>query len=395
MGNKIQDRFREICGAIWTSRHPQRVIEEVSYSFGPRPPGSTALKEARRYMADEFNAIGLQNVHEEPVPVLAWEPGSAHLETTIPYRKVFDAAHQVHTAAGKGEAVLVDAGGASTAELDRLGTKINGAAVLMSDRPATRPAYEPMLKRVMDIEERGGRIVVVHNKNRYVGKKVELYGVTADAPLPVIGISFEQAEELRRFVRQGRTVVRFEAAGRSYRAECANLIGELVPGKSAGAVDGDASRRSGGSEIIINSSHLDTQMQAPGAFDDLTGVAAMLEVARALAPYTDELKRTLRFIAYTGEEFGFVGSKTYVEQHRDELDRIRFVLNFDELTAETARGAAVMWSEAMRDYIEGIFQQTARKLEVRSFFCFSNIGNRPPRGKFHEYLYGCRQWRTP
>ena len=328
MGISNKDRSREICGAIWTSSHPQRVIEEISYSCGPRPPGSSAMKEARQYLANEFRSIGLQNIHEEPVSVLAWEQGCAHLQTTEPYRKVFDVAQQVHTGKGNGEAVLVDAGGGSRLELDELGTKLNGAAVLLSDRPASRPAYEPMLKRVMDIERRGGKIVIVRNTNRYVGKKVELVGVTSDAPLPVLGISCEQGEELRRFARLGRTVVRFGATGKSCQTECANLVGELAPGKSDG-VD----NRSAGNEIIINSSHLDTQLQAPGSFDDLTGVAAMLEIARALAPYADELRRTLRFIVYTGEEFGFVGSKMYVQQHRDEVDRIQFVLNFDELTA--------------------------------------------------------------
>ncbi len=50
--------------------------------------------------------------------------------------------------------------------------------------------------------------------------------------------------------------------------------------------------------------------QAPGANNNGTGVAAMLEIARFLSRY--EYDHELRFIALGGEELGFLGSRFYV-----------------------------------------------------------------------------------
>ena len=50
---------------------------------------------------------------------------------------------------------------------------------------------------------------------------------------------------------------------------------------------------------------------APGANDNGTGVAAMLEIAHLLSRY--EYDHELRFVALGGEELGFLGSRHYVQ----------------------------------------------------------------------------------
>jgi len=51
---------------------------------------------------------------------------------------------------------------------------------------------------------------------------------------------------------------------------------------------------------------------APGANDDASGVATVLEAARAMAPH--EFKATIVFMAVAGEEQGLVGSTYFAEQ---------------------------------------------------------------------------------
>ena len=353
------DRYREICGTVWTSPHPRRVVDEISYGIGCRPPGSEALRQAREYLSQEFASIGLVNIHEQDVPVLAWDKGHANLELVSPYHVAFDTVHCVHTEAGQGVAPVVDSGAAGEAEVGRFKSCLKGALALIVPSASGTPSYEPLLRRITRLAEHGAAGAIVQNINPTLGPSIELVGLDRVAPIPVLGISYEQGQELRWHVRRGKAEVRYRANGKSNAAVCANLIGELQPDQPC-------------DEIVINSSHLDSQLQAPGSFDDLSGVAAMLEVARALAPYRHDFKRTLRFIAYTAEEFGFIGSKTYVQQIREQLDAIRFVVNFDELTAETAKGAAVMWSEPMCDFVADVFRATARSVEARNFFCFSS-----------------------
>ena len=125
-------------------------------------------------------------------------------------------------------------------------------------------------------------------------------------------------------------------------------------------------------EEIVLSAHLDSQNGMIGACDNLTGVATLLEIARALAPFQSQFRRTLRVVAFTGEELMFMGSRSYVEQHRHQLDRVRFVFNMDGLFPSTAEGVAVMLSPPMQRWIDGAMRTTQRDVAVRGLFCVSS-----------------------
>lgn len=78
-------------------------------------------------------------------------------------------------------------------------------------------------------------------------------------------------------------------------------------------------------ELVICSAHLDT-WDGPGSqgtTDNGTGSAVMLEAARilqsAIAAGATPPKRTIRFILWTGEEQGLLGSKAYVEEFKEML----------------------------------------------------------------------------
>jgi hypothetical protein len=86
-------------------------------------------------------------------------------------------------------------------------------------------------------------------------------------------------------------------------------------------------------EIYIICGHYDSISNqswndAPGADDNASGTAAVLEAARVLAPIPFEA--TIRFIAFAGEEQGLVGSRHYVEQHIiPQQEDLRAVINLD------------------------------------------------------------------
>lgn len=66
-----------------------------------------------------------------------------------------------------------------------------------------------------------------------------------------------------------------------------------------------------------------------GADDNASGVAVLLEVAQMLASRPEPLRRTVVFIAFTGEESGLVGSSHYVQNPLRPLDRTVAMLNLD------------------------------------------------------------------
>lgn len=66
---------------------------------------------------------------------------------------------------------------------------------------------------------------------------------------------------------------------------------------------------------------------APGADDNATGVALVLECARVLAE--QHFPWSIRFIAFSGEELGLWGSRAYATQAVERGERILGVLNYD------------------------------------------------------------------
>lgn len=67
----------------------------------------------------------------------------------------------------------------------------------------------------------------------------------------------------------------------------------------------------------------------PGADDNASGTATLLEIARLLA--TQRLASTVRIVAFGAEEYGLVGSEVYASQAAMEGENIVGMLNFDML----------------------------------------------------------------
>src|SRR2546430_14989199 len=82
-------------------------------------------------------------------------------------------------------------------------------------------------------------------------------------------------------------------------------------------------------EVVMLGAHLDSWELGTGALDNGCNAALVIEAARAIKATGLLPKRTIRFILFTGEEQGTVGSFAYVKSHAAELDKIRGVIIFD------------------------------------------------------------------
>lgn len=87
-------------------------------------------------------------------------------------------------------------------------------------------------------------------------------------------------------------------------------------------------------EIIVIGAHYDSVAGSPGANDNASGVAALLELARLLAGTT--LPRTVRFVAFANEEAPFfygdeMGSNRYAARARAQGERIEAMLSLETI----------------------------------------------------------------
>jgi len=87
-------------------------------------------------------------------------------------------------------------------------------------------------------------------------------------------------------------------------------------------------------DIILIGAHYDSVIGSPGANDNATGIAALLELSRAAA--ARDLGKTVRFVAFVNEEppqfqTALMGSRVYARQAHARGDRIRAMLSLETL----------------------------------------------------------------
>jgi Zn-dependent M28 family amino/carboxypeptidase len=124
----------------------------------------------------------------------------------------------------------------------------------------------------------------------------------------------EQAAEYihRNFEAYGLQVTRepFQWEG----VEVCNIIGEkkgkISPGK-----------------VIILGAHYDSVQDSPGADDNASAVAVLLEVARTVSRVSPGA--TVRFIAFTLEEYGYLGSIHHAEKVKKEGTKVEGMISLE------------------------------------------------------------------
>jgi Zn-dependent M28 family amino/carboxypeptidase len=146
----------------------------------------------------------------------------------------------------------------------------------------------------------------------------------ADLVLDAMGLAPESTGGIRPCLLPGVTVaIRLTADERA--ASGRNVIG---------VIEGADPKLS--EEAVVIGAHVDhlgifKGELYPGADDNASGVAALIEAAKALAGLEVKPKRTVVFAFWTGEEEGKFGSGYYVRHPLWPLDRTVAYLNLDML----------------------------------------------------------------
>ena len=80
---------------------------------------------------------------------------------------------------------------------------------------------------------------------------------------------------------------------------------------------------------IVIGAHYDTVPGSPGADDNATGVAVLLELARDIA--SKPLKYPVQLVAFDMEEYGYLGSSHHAAKYKQQQESIRLMISLEML----------------------------------------------------------------
>jgi Peptidase family M28 len=296
--------------------HVVRRLESIgSHPLGFRVAGTPEERDAVDFVAGEMRSIGLENVTEEPVPVDGWRLEEAFVELEDGTRlecASFGGVPETGPEGVEGELVPVGRGGRR--QLD--GLDVQGKVALVEWQVARLWPYHVGLE--LGLRGVAAMVLYAPEGGPYYQAPQALGtfdGIWHAEGPPCVTIRREDAAKLKGRVRVVLRAPRGPAEG-------FNVVGEL------------RGRRRGAPTIVAG--HHDGWFRA--AFDDATGVAVTLELARAFIEAGLRPSRTIAFVSHTAEEYGIAESAydwcygawyQVVAEHREWTTGSPFYLNVE------------------------------------------------------------------
>src|SRR6266496_941286 len=309
---------------------PRNRMEEnlrvLTDEIGGRVTGSASYEAALQWGMEVFRRAGVDSVRLESYDAPArWEAESASAAVVSPYRfslRVVSFA-LAPSPPGSITAPLVDAGAGRKADFERLGPKAKGAIALVQTR--LMKSLEDLFAEyfigpeMLGAARQSGASAILFLSSRprdlLYRHQVSLDGTIASLPMALI--AREDGLRLARLLEKGRDL--------KVSLEIENRVGGPWKGQNVVAEIRGSQKPD---EIVLLGAHLDSWDLGTGALDNGVNCALVVEVARAIAA-GPRPKRTVRFVLFTGEENGLLGSRGYVAAHKDEMDRYDAVLIHD------------------------------------------------------------------
>ena len=297
-------------------------LRELCTTIGGRPTGSPELQRAEQWALKKFKSFGYTNAHLEkwadvPVGFQRGPNNKARILKPIQQDIVFSTNCWMPGTNGpkKGNVVMMPK---TLDEVAAMKGKLKGAWVLSDAKVGMRgPDLLKEDKTLRKAIEDSGILGFLYGTP---GENVWTHGTWKDKtfenhPTTIeIQVQHESWQALADSVVAGKeTVAEINADNHWIKGpiEVHNVVAEI---KGTEKPD----------EIVVLGGHLDSWNSpgSQGANDNGTGSSSTLEAARLLLKSGLKPKRTIRFILFTGEEQGLLGSTEYVKQHADEIPKV-------------------------------------------------------------------------
>ena len=343
--------------AIWEEGVERSQVRELGQvmmdSIGPRLTGSPAMAGANDWALAKYAEWGIEAYKQQYGTWRGWERGITHIDLIAPRVRSLEGMAAAWSPATDGPvegAVVIlphaDSPGAFQASLSEL----RGKFVLIS-----RP--EPSCRAPDNLDqfarpETTARMMV--ERERAIAEWNDRVGNTGfdQRSLPEVLSVAEPAAVIRSQWSEGWGVTKIfgtraqrapvldlscEAYGLLYRlAENdqgpvlrvdvqARFLGEVPVSNAFAVIPGSAEPE----EYVILGGHYDSWDGADGALDNGTGAVAIMEAMRILKSAVPNPRRTIIGALWNGEEQGLNGSRAFVEDNPEILERTHTVFNVD------------------------------------------------------------------
>jgi len=308
----------------------RRLTDEV----GGRIPGTPAFERAVDWGVAAFKEAGADSVHTEELTIQkSWAEGATEMTaalysgTNFRVRAVSVAWAPALPAVKHVPVVFV---GMGTAEDFAKAGGLEGRIVLVDSKVLKTwddlfAEYE-RAPTVIDLAMKGKAKAIAFIATRDHGI---LYrhtnSVAGDIdPIPQVIVAREDGERMARLLASGIPV----------------WVDLAIPNKIGGPIKswnvvGEIRGREKPDEFVVLGAHLDSWELGTGALDNGCNAALTIDALRAIKASGLVPRRTIRFILFSGEEEGEIGSRAYAVAHRNELDKAAGVLVFDGGTGKT------------------------------------------------------------
>jgi carboxypeptidase Q len=320
-------------------------LRHLTDEIGGRVPGSSAMQRAVEWGEQAFRADGADSVHTEEFTIPhSWSEGATELTVTATGTALDSRLSQIPKVEFRVRAVsiawapalpaakhvpIVDAGEGSPDDFKRVGD-ISGKIILVHTvllktwddlfaeytkaPPVIDAAVKGKAKAVAFIATREHDILYRHT-NSAAGEIDRL---------PMLLVAREDGERIGRLLASGHPVWADLAIPNQIGGPitAANVIAEIKGAEKPG-------------EFVILGAHLDSWDLGTGALDNGCNAALVIDALRAIKASGLKPKRSIRFILFSGEEQGLIGSRAYALSHRHELDQAAGVIIYDAGSGKT------------------------------------------------------------
>ena len=310
---------------------PSPLEENLRYltdTIGGRVTGTPAADRAADWAVQAFRNADVDEVHTEKFTIpVGWTEGHTHLEVLTPVSfpvRLVSIGWSPAIAEGGITTDVVDAGMGNEAGFKKAGATADGAIVLihskflvtwddLTNEYSIGPA---IIARAM----KAGAVGVLWMSSR---PNLLLYRHTLAVngeleKLPQAVVAREDAERMARFLAAGQTLrVHWEMPNHiTGPVDSENVVAEIRG-------------REMPDEFVLLGAHLDSWDLGTGALDNGCNSAMVIDAARVIHASGTIPRRSIRFVLFTGEEQGLLGSAAYAHSHRGELDRMIAAVIFD------------------------------------------------------------------
>lgn len=266
-------------------------VRVLSQDIGSRPAGTANDTKGADYIAGELQKLGYR-VERQPFPFMFFaeaEPPS--LTVTAPAPVTLSPVTMLYSGATPRDGVTAELVAAGLGRPEDLRDRPVEGRVVLVERGQLF-----FRDKVRHAAAAGAAAVVIYNDRPGAPQPGTLQ---ERAALPAVMISQAEGRRLLELLAAGPVRVRL-----SVRTIVEQRMSHNIIGSKRGSQQPD--------EVVVVGGHRDSVAVSPGANDNASGVAAVLEAARLLAGVPTA--RTVHFVGFGAEELGLIGSAHYVRQ---------------------------------------------------------------------------------